>query len=84
MLSLCCGRHYHPSLTLLLLFVINDLTLKLFLPQRMGWQDVGGQVKDSQIPAYCVAEDKFAGSYIAGLQRQKRLKTYLNQVYHGV
>lgn len=33
------------------------------------------------IPEYRIVEDKFAASYLAGLQRQKRLNKYLNQVY---
>ena len=48
--------------------------------QKQQWQD-GGQVNQAAIPEYCVVEDKYAAGYIAGLQRQKRLKQYINKVY---
>ena len=46
------------------------------------WNE-GFAAVNQQIPEYCVAEDKFAQGYIAGLQRQKRLKKYLNVVYEN-
>ena len=50
--------------------------------QGKNWNE-GFAAINQQIPEYCVAEDKFAQGYIAGLQRQKRLKKYLNVLYEN-
>ena len=47
--------------------------------QKKDWDD--SSTAKPEIPEYRVTEDKFASGYLAGLKRQKRLKTYLNQVY---
>ena len=43
------------------------------------WDD--GFAVNHEIPKYKVAEDKHAQGYISGLQKQRRLKHYLNMVY---
>lgn len=48
------------------------------LEQKRDWNDENQQ---ASIPAYRVEQDRFASGYIAGLQRQKRLKKYLHMVY---
>lgn len=50
--------------------------------QNKDWNE-GFAAINQEIPTYCVAEDKFAQGYIAGLQRQKRLKKYLNVLYEN-
>ena len=48
-------------------------------PQKKEWNDSG--MTQPTIPQYRVTEDKYASGYVAGLKRQKRLKSYMNQVY---
>ena len=45
-------------------------------PHKMDWDDSGAVKPD--IPLYRLTEDKYAAGYIAGLKRQKRLKSYIN------
>ena len=49
-------------------------------PTGKDWDD-GFAAVNHEIPKYQVAEDPHAQGYISGLQKQRRLKHYLNMVY---
>ncbi len=46
--------------------------------QPQGWDDGFAKAVNQNIPTYNVAKDKHATGYISGLQRQRKLKQYLN------